>query len=264
MGQRLDCGLVRDLLPNYVEHLTSQETDARIWEHLNTCEECKTIYHSMIEDIKVESAPEIKNFKKYLGWTQLNYIAWGLTILGVIGIFVSVLVDMLLNRNLTWSLIVVGGVTYGYVVLFTLFKAKKHKFLKMLLAASVFLIPLLWSIQLGMTQMDMGIIWFREYGILLSLVWLVVVWLTVLIQKAFRLNFWHTIGLLVIFAIPANVVTNLISPSVLSINNLGTMGKSLRVILAVFNGIASLIIAIILILIGNSYNRKKRKKPTGR
>ena len=38
------CKIVQDLLPNYIENLTSEETNIFIEEHLNTCSNCKNIY----------------------------------------------------------------------------------------------------------------------------------------------------------------------------------------------------------------------------
>lgn len=77
MGQKIDCEIVRDLLPNYIEHMTGRATNESIEEHLEGCTKCKEIYLEMREEIQVETAPEVKNFKKYLGWTQLRYITGG-------------------------------------------------------------------------------------------------------------------------------------------------------------------------------------------
>ena len=38
------CKIVQDLLPTYIESLTSEETTNFIEEHLNSCNECKKIY----------------------------------------------------------------------------------------------------------------------------------------------------------------------------------------------------------------------------
>ncbi len=37
----LPCCIVEDLLPNYIEHLTSQNSDEKIKSHLNHCEHCQ-------------------------------------------------------------------------------------------------------------------------------------------------------------------------------------------------------------------------------
>ena len=40
MKEKRDCKLVLDLLPNYIEKLTNEETNNFIEEHLKGCEEC--------------------------------------------------------------------------------------------------------------------------------------------------------------------------------------------------------------------------------
>ncbi len=46
---KLSCNVTRDLLPNYIEHLTSEETNIEIEEHLSDCEECMKIKEAMEE-----------------------------------------------------------------------------------------------------------------------------------------------------------------------------------------------------------------------
>lgn len=69
MKEKRDCKLVLDLLPNYIEKLTNEETNNFIEEHLKTCEECKSIFESMKRDLKVDTekvnTKGIKIFKKY-------------------------------------------------------------------------------------------------------------------------------------------------------------------------------------------------------
>ena len=64
-----NCKIVQDLLPNYIEKLTSEETNTFIEEHLNECEDCKTRYESMKKDYKIENEKrdgrEVEYIKKY-------------------------------------------------------------------------------------------------------------------------------------------------------------------------------------------------------
>ena len=50
MKQEAICSIVQDLLPNYIEKLTSDETNRFIEEHIETCEQCC----SMMQDMKAE------------------------------------------------------------------------------------------------------------------------------------------------------------------------------------------------------------------
>ena len=62
------CNIVKDLLPLYVEDVTSQDSNKIIEEHLKECEECKKHYEelkdgSFIEELKEEQVNE-ENPKK--------------------------------------------------------------------------------------------------------------------------------------------------------------------------------------------------------
>ncbi|PKM50454.1 MAG: hypothetical protein CVV02_10965 [Firmicutes bacterium HGW-Firmicutes-7] len=67
MKKELTCSIVQDLLPNYIEKLTSDDTNIAIEEHLDTCEDCKEAYEQMVDDIdNIEKIPviELKFLKK--------------------------------------------------------------------------------------------------------------------------------------------------------------------------------------------------------
>lgn len=62
-----DCKIVQDLLPNYIENLTTEATNQFINEHLNTCDECKTILNNMKEELKY-------NLKEKVSKKEVNYL----------------------------------------------------------------------------------------------------------------------------------------------------------------------------------------------
>lgn len=41
MKENKDCKIIQDLLPNYIEKLTTEETNNYIEEHFKICENCK-------------------------------------------------------------------------------------------------------------------------------------------------------------------------------------------------------------------------------
>lgn len=51
---KLDCEIVQDLLPSYIENLTSDYTRHEVEEHLKTCNACRTICMGMCENIEEE------------------------------------------------------------------------------------------------------------------------------------------------------------------------------------------------------------------
>ena len=69
MKEKKNCKIVQDLLPNYIEKLTNDETNIFIEEHLKECEECRNILENMKNDLNPTSTHkdnrEIKYMKKY-------------------------------------------------------------------------------------------------------------------------------------------------------------------------------------------------------
>ena len=61
----MKCEIIRDLLPNYLDRLTSQASNEAIEEHLETCAECRRCLDSMREEL-VLSEEKIKVRKKEL------------------------------------------------------------------------------------------------------------------------------------------------------------------------------------------------------
>ena len=72
MKESLECEIVRDLLPNYIEKLTSEKTSKFIKEHLETCEECRKIYESMNVDLNIKENGDIDNKKKVKIFKKVN------------------------------------------------------------------------------------------------------------------------------------------------------------------------------------------------
>lgn len=86
-----ECKLVQDLLPNYIEKLTSEESEKIIGEHLKECLECKKILENMQNDIVLKSKEqckkETKYMKKYSNRLKI-FRLFGLTLLVILLAFV--------------------------------------------------------------------------------------------------------------------------------------------------------------------------------
>lgn len=54
----LDCCVVRDLLPSYLEELTEAETSAMVKNHIEHCAACRQLKNDMRVQIPVEKAPQ--------------------------------------------------------------------------------------------------------------------------------------------------------------------------------------------------------------
>lgn len=69
MKEKRDCKIIQDLLPNYIEKLTNEETNNYIEEHLKECDECKKMLKNMQKGLNINDSKrdnrEVKYIKKY-------------------------------------------------------------------------------------------------------------------------------------------------------------------------------------------------------
>lgn len=102
MKERKDCKIVQDLLPNYIEHLTSEETNKYIEEHLATCEECKKILKNMQKEMKTDGEKidgrEVDYIKKYNKKLIISKVI-EIIVLIVLLIYVGIVINRLIILN---------------------------------------------------------------------------------------------------------------------------------------------------------------------
>ena len=96
-----DCKIVQDLLPNYIEKLTNEETNKYIEEHLKECEECKKMYENMKKELEISTNKrdkrEVKYIKKFsnkLKILKMILLVILLVFVGVIGYKIIVIKSM--------------------------------------------------------------------------------------------------------------------------------------------------------------------------
>lgn len=80
MKEKRECKLVQDLLPNYIEKVTSGETNQYIEEHFQSCAECNKVYTSMTKEIKskvLDTDKSINYMKKVNQKLKIAKIALG-------------------------------------------------------------------------------------------------------------------------------------------------------------------------------------------
>jgi len=87
---KLNCNIVKDLLPSYIDEITSEETNKEIAEHLDSCSECTNVYKRMKGDdtpIIVPETKEIDYLKKIKRKSKLTTILiTGATILAILAL----------------------------------------------------------------------------------------------------------------------------------------------------------------------------------
>lgn len=65
MENKEKCKIVQDLLPNYIDKLTSEETNSFVEKHLEECKECNEIIENMKKDFEKERSEVTKKTIKY-------------------------------------------------------------------------------------------------------------------------------------------------------------------------------------------------------
>lgn len=78
----LNCAVVSDLLPLYVEDIVSPETKQAIAQHLDTCSDCRAKYEQMLMDVPIETelnkeaAVPLKKFRFHLLLNIISFPLW--------------------------------------------------------------------------------------------------------------------------------------------------------------------------------------------
>ena len=129
MKQNIPCELIRDLLPLYVDGLTSEVSNREIKEHLETCGSCRDRYERMKREMegeetaaRTEKTREIDYLKKVRrrGLQKIFLTAAGILAAVALGIFVKLFVIgfpvdsyMITYTDVYEDTVHFGGVFYG-------------------------------------------------------------------------------------------------------------------------------------------------------
>lgn len=211
MEQKLVCDTVRDLLPMYIDHMTSEVSNESIEEHISDCGECRTVLEQMRKPVAVETAPEIKEFKKFLKKSKMSILYWIMGAAAVIAVLTCFIVNLATERRLSWFYIVLAGMVTGYLLLYILISAQKQKVVKMLAALDGCTFILLWVIQLVLYyQMGIGGFWYWDKGLPITLLWSVILWTAVIVRTKFHAGILTALVVFTFLAVPGNFLTNVI------------------------------------------------------
>ncbi|MGY3666214.1 MAG: zf-HC2 domain-containing protein [Roseburia sp. 1XD42-69] len=211
--KELACEIVRDLLPLYVDGMVSDVSKKSIDNHLEQCTECSEIYQDMTCHLQMETPPtEISDVKRFLKKTKKMYFLYGLGGLSFIAVLVCLIVDLAVNKGITWSLIVGSSCLFADALLYALFTCKKDKICTSMAVISVGAFVLLSVIQITRYYLlGTGTVWLFRYGLPILLLWLLVLWLPVLGGTFLKWNIWDCTALFLFLVIIGNYATKLIT-----------------------------------------------------
>ena len=213
MEKELACEIVKDMLSLYVDGMVSDVSRKSIENHLGHCTDCNEVYRNMAYQLEMETSPtEIQDVKRFLKKTKIMYLLYGLGVHSFIAILVCLIVDLAVNKKITWSLIVGSSCLFADTVIYVLSTCKKNKGCIAMAVISIGTFCLLSVIQITRYYlMGTGTFWFFRYGLPILLSWLGVLWLPLLIRKFLKWNIWDCAALLLLLAIAGNYATRLIT-----------------------------------------------------
>jgi len=213
MEKELACEIVKDMLSLYVDGMVSDVSRKSIENHLGHCTDCNEVYRNMAYQLEMETSPtEIQDVKRFLKKTKIMYLLYSLGVLSFIAILVCLIVDLAVNKKITWSLIVGSSCLFADTVIYVLSTCKKNKGCIAMAVISIGTFCLLSVIQITRYYlMGTGTFWFFRYGLPILLSWLGVLWLPLLIRKLLKWNIWDCAALLLLLAIAGNYATRLIT-----------------------------------------------------
>lgn len=89
MNEKKDCKIIQDLLPNYIENLTTKETNQFIETHLETCKNCKKMAENMQKKLTIDvpkmDKTEVKYIKKFTHRLRIFQVILFLIVLIFVG-----------------------------------------------------------------------------------------------------------------------------------------------------------------------------------
>lgn len=98
MNTNKKCKLIQDLLPNYIERMTSEETNQFIEKHLNECNECDNVYKNMNKELCIKEKKidekKINIFKKINTEMKILKVIILIIIIILLGIFIVKIVNI--------------------------------------------------------------------------------------------------------------------------------------------------------------------------
>ena len=163
--------------------------------------------------LEMETPPtEISDVKRFLNKAKKMYLLYGLGCLNFIAILICLIVDLAVNKGISWSLIAESSCLFADAFIYALSTCKKNKGCIAMAVISIGVFVLLSVIQITWYYLiGTGTFWLFRYGVPILLLWLLVLWFPVLTRTFLKWNIWDCIVLFLLLVIIGNYVTKLIT-----------------------------------------------------
>ena len=202
--------------------------------------------------LEMETPPtEISDVKRFLNKTKKMYLLYGLGCLNFIAILICLIVDLAVNKGISWSLIAGSSGLFADAFIYALSTCKKNKGCIAMAVISIGAFVLLSVIQITRYYLiRTGTFGFFRYGAPILLLWLFVLWLPVLGRTFLKWNIWDCIALFLFLIIIGNYATKLITGDYMWEDILHMQGF-------ISNALGEIICIIVFVIIGRSTKWRK-------
>jgi len=135
-----------------------------------------------------------KSFYEYIAPVLKNQQLWLMifTVLCVIALGTCIIVDFAINNAITWGKTPVLSIVFGYLIITPMF-AKKHKIELSLCMLTITILPFLYFMEKSVPVKG----WFYSIAWPTSVVSMVGAWLTYMICRFFKINWWYKSAILI-------------------------------------------------------------------
>ena len=203
--------------------------------------------------VQAETAPEVKEFKKFLKESKkrMRLFYWVMGAAALIAVLTCFIVNLATEKGLSWFYIVCMGIATAYLPAYVFIVSGKYKFEKALAALSACIIGLVGTVQIVLYEfMGIGEVWFWEIGLPITAFWLVVVWMGVFFRILFHCNWFVVWAVIAFLAIPGNYFTNRLAGAYEGIEDFFNNFIS--------NGLGNLLSAVFLLICAYWWERKRK------
>lgn len=94
--KKTECKIVQDLLPSYIDGLTSNDTNTFIEQHIENCSECEEVLKNMQGDIQLE---KINNSKKINALKKVKRRYRRITVISILLVSLVIIIALYLWNN---------------------------------------------------------------------------------------------------------------------------------------------------------------------
>lgn len=94
--KKTECKIIQDLLPSYIDGLTSNDTNTFIEQHIENCSECEEVLKNMQGDIQLE---KINNSRKINALKKVKRRYRRITVISILLVILVIIIALYLWNN---------------------------------------------------------------------------------------------------------------------------------------------------------------------